>query len=323
MTVEATREPECSGSVYLDPALSDDERRSLLYAGQLFMFSSRPSVARFAEFARAMVAEAFAPLDPERAQFELSVERFAEILGVLKPAFIHHEESKRHVRAILEDFGCDPEQTYFDVPRLRSSTSDGYLTTGVAYAWHPHRDTWYSAPPCQLNWWLPVFDVRQDNTLAFHPRYFSQGVPNDSAGYNYYAWNATHRGSHVTGYTKVDPRPLPRPRQPIELTPQLRVVPPVGGLVLFSGAQMHSSVPNRSGVTRYSIDFRTVNLLDVRERRGAPNVDSECTGTTMRDYLRMTDLARLPEELIAAYDDGTHSAGKLIYDPKREGTGAT
>src|SRR5688572_25320108 len=137
MTVVEAREPECSGSVYLDAALSDDERRQRLYEGQLFMFSSRLSVARFAAFARELVTQAFAPLNPERAQYELSVERFAEILGGLKPAFIHHEESKRHVRAILEDFGCDPEATYFDVPRLRSSTSDGYLTTGVAYAWHP------------------------------------------------------------------------------------------------------------------------------------------------------------------------------------------
>ncbi len=301
-------------SVFLDSALSDDARREQLYRGQIFLYSARPSVAAFAAFARELVQAAFAPLDPERAQHELTVERFAEILGQLKPSFIHHEESKRHVRAILEDFGCDPAQTYFDVPRLRSSTSHGYLTTGVAYAWHPHRDTWYSAPPCQLNWWLPVFEVRHDNTMAFHPRYFSEGVPNDSAGYNYYAWNATHRGNHVAGYTKSDPRPLPRPTTPIELHPQLRLVPPVGGLMLFSGAQMHSSVPNDSGVTRYSIDFRTVHALDVAERRGAPNVDSHCTGTTMRDYLRIADGSRLPDALIQAYDDGTGDAGKLVYE---------
>jgi hypothetical protein len=217
------------------------------------------------------------------------------------------------VCALLEDFGCDPQQTYFDVPRLRSSTSSGYLTTGLAYAWHPHRDTWYSAPQCQLNWWLPVFEVRHDNTMAFHPRYFAQAVANDSAGYNYYTWNATHRGGHVAGYTKSDPRPLPRPTEPLELEPQLRLVPPVGGMMIFAGGQMHSSVPNTSGLTRYSIDFRTVHALDVAEKRGTPNVDCHCTGTTMRDYLRVTDGARLPEELIALYDDGTGEGGKLIY----------
>ena len=72
-----------------------------------------------------------------------------------------------HLRSILSDLGCDPEQTYFDVPRLRSSTSEQYLTSGIAYAWHPHRDTWYSAPLCQLNWWLPVYEIRPTTAWRF------------------------------------------------------------------------------------------------------------------------------------------------------------
>jgi hypothetical protein len=76
---------------------------------------------------------------------------------------------------------------------------------------------------------------------------------------------------------------------------------PVAGMMLFSAAQMHSTVPNNSGRTRFSIDFRTVNLDDAAARRGAPNIDSECTGTTMGDYLRGTDLAHVPDEVIASY----------------------
>ena len=88
----------------------------------------------------------------------------------------------------------------------------------------------------------------------------------------------------------------------MELDPQVRVIAPPGGLLLFSGAQMHSSVPNTSGRTRLSIDFRTVQIDDVAARRGAPNVDSECTGTCMHDYLRGTDLSHVPEELYALYE---------------------
>ena len=64
-------------------------------------------------------------------------------------------------------------------------------------------------------------------------------------------------------------------------------------------------MPNDSGRTRFSIDFRTVHYEDVVAHRGAPNVDSECTGTSMRDYLRASDLVNLPEELCRSYDDGT------------------
>jgi hypothetical protein len=80
---------------------------------------------------------------------------------------------------------------------------------------------------------------------------------------------------------------------------------------------LHSSVPNTSGNTRYSIDFRTVHLADASEGRGARLVDAACTGTTMRDYLRASDLSRLPEAVVARYDDGTADLGDAIYAAKQ------
>src|SRR6516225_292237 len=81
-------------TVHFDPTFSDDDRRAALYAGDLLVFSPTKSSLALVEFAKQMVAEAFAPLDPERAQFDLPVERFATILGALKPAFIHHPRCK-------------------------------------------------------------------------------------------------------------------------------------------------------------------------------------------------------------------------------------
>ena len=60
-------------------------------------------------------------------------------------------------------------------------TSDGYLTSGVGYAHHPHRDTWYSAPMAQLNWWLPIYDIETSQSMAFHPYYFDKPIKNGSA----------------------------------------------------------------------------------------------------------------------------------------------
>ena len=300
-------------TIFYDSMVTDDQRRQLLHDGQLFVYSPRKSTLAFIEFARKLIREAFAPHDPETAQHQLSVEQYADILVKLKPGFIHHPESKALMRNIFTEMGCDLEKTYFDVPKMRSSTSDNYLTTGIAYAWHPHRDTWYSAPLCQINWWIPIFDIESSNAMAFHPKYWNRSVKNSSKGYNYYKWNLEHRGDHVGQFLKEDPRPLPKPTEPVELDPQLRLIVPAGGIILFSGAQMHSSVPNTSGKTRFSIDFRVVNLEDVASMRGASHTDEECTGTTMRDYLRATDLAHIPENLVALYDDETTNSGKLLY----------
>jgi phytanoyl-CoA dioxygenase PhyH len=288
-------------AIYVDSPASDDNRRERLYAGDLFVYSPRPATSALCEFGRQMAEEAFAPLDPETAQEEMEVEAYAALLAELKPRFIHDPDSKRLIQEMLTELGCDPEKAYFDVPRMRTSTSHGYLTSGIAYAFHPHRDTWYSAPQCQLNWWLPIYPITADNGLAFHPRYWHTPIRNSSRTYNYAVWNATSR-KEAAKHVKSDTRVQPKPEEDIELDPQVRPICEPGGLIIFSAAQMHSSVPNTSGKTRFSIDFRTVHLDDLAERRGAPNIDSECTGTTMGDYLRISDLEHVPDELIEAYD---------------------
>jgi hypothetical protein len=288
-------------AIYFDIPLSDEKKRELLYRGQLLVYSPTASSLKLVDFARSMAEAAFHPHDPEVAQYELPVERYAAILAELKPKFIHAPQSKKCIQGMLRELGCDPEKTYFDVPRMRSSTSDDYLKSGIAYAFHPHRDTWYSAPMCQINWWIPIYPIVPENAMAFHPRYWSQGVHNGSAEYNYAEWNRTSR-QNAAQFIKEDTRKQPKPEEPMELDPQIRVIAPPGGVLLFSGAHMHSSVPNTSGRTRFSIDFRTVNIDDVIAHRGAPNVDSQCTGTTMGDYLRGTDLAHVPEELFSGYE---------------------
>ena len=289
------------GAIYFDHAGGDDSRRAELYRGALFVYSPRPAALELCAFARGMLDEIFHPHEPEFAQHHLPVERYVAILAELKPRFIHHPECKRLIPALLEQLGCDPERTYFDVPRLRTSTARGYLTTGIAYAFHPHRDTWYSAPRSQVNWWMPVYPVAPNNVMEFHPLYWSRGVENTSASYNYAQWNASSRFSaaqHIGKDTRVQPHAL----EPMELAEAVPIVTPVGGTIVFSAAQMHASVENTSDRTRFSIDFRTVNLDDALAERGAPNVDSRCTGTTMGDYLRCTDLAHLPDALIRRFD---------------------
>lgn len=288
-------------TVFTNPDITDDERRTRLYSGQVLVYSASPESLSLVEHARSLICEAFGTNDPQTAQHDMPVDDFAALLAELKPKFIHHFESKKRIRALLGSFGCDSERTYFDVPRMRTSTSNDYLTSGISYAFHPHRDTWYSAPFSQLNWWMPIYPVVPENVMAFHPRYWGDPVRNGSRRYNYYEWTQFSRPA-AAAHIKTDTREQPKPEEPVQLDPQVRVVPEVGGLMLFSGNQLHSTVPNTSGRTRFSIDFRTVNIDDVRSRREAPNFDSECTGTTLRDFLRATDFERMPEDVALNYE---------------------
>jgi hypothetical protein len=298
--------------IHFDSRLSDEERRSLLYEGALFLFEAHPASRALAEHARDMVEAAFAPHDPERLHEALPVEACVKVLAELKPAFIHHPRSKALIQELLTAFGCAREATYFDVPRLRSAFPADYLSAGLAYAFHPHRDTWYSAPFCQQNWWLPVYDFGAGNALAFHPQYWRRPLKNGSRDYNYYRWNAEGRAA-AAAQVKTDTRPQPKAEEQVELEPDLRPIVTAGGIILFSAAQLHSTVANSTSRVRWSIDFRVIDGDDARRRRGAPNIDSASTGTTMRDYLRVSDLSRLPDEIVALYDDGVPADGRALW----------
>jgi hypothetical protein len=136
-------------------------------------------------------------------------------------------------------------------------------------------------------------------------------VKNNSEIYNYYEWNTKHRAT-AAQHVRSDTREQPKSQQKLEPV-TVRFLPPPGGIILFSGGQLHETVPNMTSVARYSIDFRTVHYDDVVARRGAPNIDSRCTGTTMRDYVRASDLTQLPQEAIALYDDGTAGGDRVLH----------
>lgn len=287
-------------AVYFNADHSDEARRERLYQGALYVYGATDAGRALCDLARELSEEAFAPHDPRDAQHALTVDEYNAVLKDLKPKFIHHPESKTRIREVLRAAGCDLERTYTDVPRLRTATSDGYLTSGLAYAFKPHRDTWYSPPQCQLNWWLPVYEVSPDNTMAFHPHYWGRAIKNSSEEFNYQDWQEGGRkAAHNQG--QRDTRRQSEALEELELEPDLRLAPEPGGLIVFSAAHLHSTVPNVSGRTRFSIDFRTVHRDDLEAGRGAPNVDSACGGTTCMDYLRASDFTNLPDPLIERY----------------------
>lgn len=290
------------GTIYVDSPLGDEERRLQLYAGDLFVFSPTKSSAELCALARRLSEEAFAPHDPETAQDHMPPEEYAAILAELKPRFIHHPRAKELIAGMLAEIGCDTTRVYFDVPRLRTMAHGEYMNAGLALQFHPHRDTWFSAPYAQLNWWLPVYPVTPENSMAFHPRYFDEAIKNSSSGYDYDEWNRTGRKQAAT-QIKKETRKQPQAEEELELEPDLRIVTQVGGFYVFSAAHLHSTVPNTTDRTRFSIDFRTVNLDDLADGRSAPNVDAECTGTTLGDFMRASDLEPLPDDIVARYQE--------------------
>ena len=271
-------------NVYEDSPLAEARRREAIFAGDIFRFRPTRSWIALSDFARSVIQKHFGNLDPLRAQHELSVEQFVAIVGPLKSDFTNHQQTKELVRDVLVENGYDLDTTAFDVPRLRVVSSDGFLSAGVGYAYKAHRDTWYAAPQSQINWWAPLHDLEVSQSLIFYPSFFDQVCQNTSESFDYADWQA-HGRTAATTQVKQDTRNHPLPMTQLAARDELRLVTPADHRLQFSAAQLHGTAANTSGLTRFSIDFRSIDMNDYRQNRGAANVDSKSKNSTIVDFL--------------------------------------
>ena len=283
-----------NNTVYYDPACSDEQRRRLLFDGQLIVYSPRPSALAFVTFARNMIEEAFAPLDPETAQHRACRSRntprssassspssstIRKRRSTCRGSFRRaHQRSREDLLRRAQDEELDESGLPHDRHRVRVAPASRHVVL--------------EPPGCRS-----IGGYRSTRSSPRTP-WRSIRVTGASQSRTARAAITTINGTSCIAartsrsWSRKILGPCRSRRSRSNASPSYVWSAPVGGVIMFSGAQLHSSVPNTSGKTRFSFDFRVVHEDDVSEKRGAPIVDEECTGTTMRDYLRGTDLLR-------------------------------
>jgi hypothetical protein len=273
--------------------VSDRDRRLSLFAGNLFVYSPRPSSLAFCEASRRVVEEMLGE-EPGWAQQRMSETEFAALFETAAQTF--RRIVPKLASAMVADLGCDPGATFFGAPSLSTTTGHGFIAHGLGVPQHPHRETWYAASPSQLNWWIPLYDLDASSSLAFHPRYWDLPVRNNSGDFDFEEWCDPMR----TYQTPVSAGPLEQPRSldPIELTPDIRVACAAGGVLLSSVAQLSSTVPNETLQTHFAVSFQTVNEADLESGSGAVNIDASPRGTLLSSFVRCSDLSPIPRELV-------------------------
>lgn len=279
--------------IFVNRRSSDDDRRNRMFDGGLFLYSAPAESTRIVEWARQLIGEAFGDLGDVRRAHELSdVKAFVARAAPLKSKFTNDPKTKRLCQDLITAMGCDPDETYFDLPRLRVAPPGDYLTSGVSYSYKAHRDTWYAHPRQLINYWVPVFDGEPSHVMSMFIDYFERAVDNASDAWDYDEWVSKARFTAAQNIG-AENRQHPVPRQDLGETTDLRIVQNAGDLMLFSTCQLHASARNETDQIRYSFDLRTLNVADLRADRGPKNLDGRATGSTLKDFLRVSDLAPL------------------------------
>jgi hypothetical protein len=272
-----------------DPPPSEASFRQALYDGEIFLLAATPT-------SRELVANALELLEQElgqggairAAQFRLGDEEFFEAVGRLRKKMYTEPTFHEAVRSLVRGCGFDPGRIAFDPIRLRVVAHKGFENPKAAPIYFAHRDTWYAHSQSEITWWTPLHDVTEEETFVFYPDHFRSPVNNNSECFDHDEW--VRQGSSLRiGWQNPEhgARHL-YPGQVGTLEPGrvLSFSARAGEILLFAGAHFHQTRRNTTGLTRFSLDFRTVDLEDHAQGRGAPNVDNRSTGSAVRDYVQ-------------------------------------
>jgi len=245
-----------------DGGMTPSELAERVFSGRIVVFQKLDAAHELVRETRSLLGEVFEGRPPTRAFETLGAEAYRERMKTARSRFRKSEAIGRLYHGALIEAGADPETSYVDQLSLRSAPPfEAAYGRGFGQL-PPHRDSWGAGLDCQINWWLPFYEITEERTMAIFPRYWDRPVANDSDGWD---WTRALR--------EPDYPPLPSAREPIDWTEAIHLVVPPGALVAFSGSHLHATVPNRSNEARISSDTRSVDLSHLRQGRGAPNVD--------------------------------------------------
>ena len=235
-----------------------------------------------------------------RRNTNMRVEDFAQVLIALKPSFIHHQDSWSGIAAMLI------------VTRIRSGAD--VSRRSAACGSQPRTDI------SRRVWRMPIIRIG----ICGGPRRCSKSTGGcrcmtirRRAGWRSIRATGSSRPSTTRRCSVMRAGTPINARTPLSTSPRIRAGSRTrsktsnsnrkygscagpGGSIIFSGAHLHSTVANTSRPARASASISGPSISTiVIAGRGAPNVDSRPAGTSLRDFKRLSDGQRVPDEVAA------------------------
>ena len=254
--------------------------RSAVYAGAVLHFSAPVA----SEALRAAVLEevhaATDNIKPRSLHRMYTQADMMKIIGHAQSNVRNSDAIWRRALDVVRYSGLDLDALAVDRVRLRAITPDGHERPEAQGAYAVHRDTWYANPQCQLNWWMPLFEVSADDSFRIYAAHFAAPIRNSSKTFDYARWVTRFGWQDKAAPLTAYPAALDTP----DATDAFDVAVGAGDVVVFSAAHLHGTRPNRTATLRWSIDFRVVHRGDNDHGHGAPNVDNASTGSALVEY---------------------------------------
>jgi len=265
------------------------ELSEAVFAGRILCFEGLAPVLDLVAAARRCAGAAFPNGDPVTAHRTMDPQDYAAGYEEMRNSFLNDDEANGAVEAALTAAGVDSHVSYRDALVVRVSPPDAAGYSRGFGTVPPHRDSWGSGFLSQINWWLPVYPVTEDRTLAIFPAHWNKKIKNDSDGWD---WRMAGKDAEVPL--------LPTASEDIDRTGEIRLLAEPGALVAFSAAHLHASVSNSTSFARFSCEIRTLSLDDLQQGRCAPNIDGGIVAPAFNWFRRLGDGQKLSPFLLKA-----------------------
>ena len=251
----------------VEPDLAPQQVSARLFAGELLVFRHLDSTRAIVQRAQDILRRTFDTDHYLRAEFSLGAAAFRARATWARRRIARDPVIEQHWRQTLASVGYPLARLQRDRVRLRVVPAHADNCARALQPLPAHRDTWGSAIMAQVNWWLPLHELAPTRTMLVWPQCFTRPISNDSGEWDYERLRSGADANYpLLPSATVEPD---EPGLPVMLAP--------GELLAFSAAHLHAGVSDAAGLTRFSLDTRSVWTDDVAAGRGAPNVDGHQT----------------------------------------------
>ena len=262
-------------------SIDAEKLKDLVFAGEILCIKPCAEIKAFVRYAYNHLRKTFVPYSPRKAEFSLSDASHFQLSQKLKEDFSNSKDSWFYIQNILSVLNFQLGDLFFDIPRLRILSTKAHYIPEAEPAFYLHRDSWYANPKAQLNFWIPLHDMKYEtSSFSFFPEYFQKSIQNQSSEFQYSSWKKSGGFQAISQEGRIYPGFLEAPEGSFEL----KISCSKGSILVFSSSHLHGTRPNHSLKTRLSLDFRVVSKSDFESKKGAPDPDNESKGTALLDY---------------------------------------
>ncbi len=265
---------------------SNEAARAALYGGTVFKLAATDASRTLADAVLALLRAELGGADERAHSASLPPATLFACIGRVRRALFTEPRWHDAVRAVIGSLGFSPSEYAFDPLRLRTVLSAEHTVAAAAPVYIGHRDTWYAHPQNALTWWIPLDDLAEAETFEFYPDMFAAPVANDSEIFDYDAWVRDGWDLKIgwqNSQAAVHAR-YPASHADLGALRAKGFACAKAETLIFAAAHLHRTLPQTTGRTRFSLDFRIAHLDDVRRGLGAPNVDNRSRGSVVPDY---------------------------------------